>query len=404
MGRGGLGGAGEGVGRRWRACAGRAGSVRARSMIPRAELEELLAAEGISVKDNVLLRAELEECARASAALGAPVEEVRIPYDSNPQSVLCRALTGQLAVPNWARFTADLTEIFESVAAEVHGGRCADYIPILAASDPRKFAVSVTTVDGQRMHLGDASADVTLQSCMKPFLYSIAAEDAGLESVHRFVGYEPSGMTFNEVTLNDEGLPHNPMINAGAIATCAVLCRGRGPAERFQFFTDRARALAGGGDVGFSQATYLSEMETTYRNTALVHVMTEYGALPRRVNPRDALDLYIQLCSVECSTSTVATMAATLANGGLCPLTGVKCLSRAIVKSCLSLVFSCGMYDYSGTWASLVGLPAKSSVSGLIWVVIPGVAGLAIWSVRREMGGGVSCAVSVFVPSILPIN
>jgi glutaminase len=145
-------------------------------------------------------------------------------------------------------------------------------------------------------------------------------------------------------------------------------------ATRFKYFMDHMTAMAGTGHVGFSQPTYLCEYETAWRNKALTYELEEAGVFPADVSPKDALDFYIQCCSIEVNTVAAAGIAATLANSGVNPLTGVDCLSASTVKSVLTLMFSCGMYDYSGEWCVHVGVPAKSGVSGLIYAVIPHVS------------------------------
>lgn len=128
--------------------------------------------------------------------------------------------------PCFALFAGTILRIFEEVKREVTGGACATYIPALASADPSLFAVSVCTVDGQQFSCGDSAATFSIQSCVKPLVYATAVEDRGLSLVHRHVGFEPSGLAFNEVSLNPAGLPHNPMVNAGAISTGALVGPG----------------------------------------------------------------------------------------------------------------------------------------------------------------------------------
>jgi glutaminase len=117
-------------------------------------------------------------------------------------------------VPKWEEFTDRIESLYEAIKL-VKGGANATYIPILAEADPDWFGISVTTVDGQRFDIGDTDVDFSIQSCVKPLMYAVAIEDVGLERVHRHVGIEPSGLAFNEVSLNDDGVPHNPMVNPG---------------------------------------------------------------------------------------------------------------------------------------------------------------------------------------------
>ena len=303
-----------------------------------------------------------------------------------PESPLKRALNGNLAIPEWARFKQDIEAIFNEVK-KIKGGRNADYIPILAEADPDRFAVAITTVDGQQLVLGDADDDYSIQSCVKPLLYAVAASDLGLKKVHRHVGAEPSGLAFNEISLNADNLPHNSMINPGAIATAGLVGLEMEADERFRYFLDRVSAMAGGEHVGFSQQTYLCEQETAWRNNALMYYLHEAGVFPRERTPEDILDFYLQACSVEVNTKTAANIAATLAKGGTCPLTGEQCVAPQIIKAVLTIMFSAGMYDYSGEWCVHVGLPAKSGVAGLVYCVIPHVMGVAIWSPPLDSHG-----------------
>ena len=134
--------------------------------------------------------------------------------------------------------------------------------------------------------------------------------------------------------------------------------------EKFAHVQNKFSELAGGAKIGFSNSIFLSERNTADRNRALTYFMNEHKAFPPNTNIMDILDFYFQTCSLEVNVKTLASIAATLANGGICPATGRRILSPETVKNCLILLFSCGMYDYSGAWAFNVGLPAKSGVSG----------------------------------------
>lgn len=300
-----------------------------------------------------------------------------------------QVLSGQLAIPQFHDFCADVEDIFDKVSL-IKDGKLADYIPQLQRVDPEKYAVAVCSIDGQRMSLGDADDSFCVQSCSKPITYCLALEEHGEEEVHRYVGAEPSGKTFNELALNSKGLPHNPMINAGAIMCGALIKAGSESADRFDYVVGKWREFAGGMKIGFDNAVYLSERQTADRNFALGYFMREKKAFPPDSDLLDCLDFYFQCCSIEASTKALSVIAATLANGGNCPLTGVQVMRPDHVKNCLSLMSSCGMYDFSGEFAFKVGIPAKSGVSGAILLVVPNVAGFAVWSPRLdELGNSV---------------
>ena len=300
-----------------------------------------------------------------------------------------QALTDGLAIPDFNAFTRELTDIFDEVNT-ICMGKLPTYIPQLERVDPEKFAMSVCTVDGQRFSIGECDDYFCVQSCSKPVTYCLALEEQGEDVVHSYVGREPSGKTFNELTLNAKGLPHNPMINAGAIMCGALIKKGGAASDRFDFVMEKWKTAAGGQKIGFNNAVYLSERQTADRNFALGYFMREKKAFPPDVELLDVLEFYFQCCSIETTTRSMAIIASTLANGGICPMTGVQVFSPGHVKNCLSLMLSCGMYDFSGEFAFTVGIPAKSGVSGAIMLAIPNVGGIAVWSpLLDELGNSV---------------
>ncbi|XP_032670304.1 glutaminase kidney isoform, mitochondrial isoform X2 [Odontomachus brunneus] len=302
----------------------------------------------------------------------------------NPNIVLIsRAFRHQFIIPDWAGFTKHIEDFYWKCKTNTEG-KVASYIPQLARMNPEYWGVSVCTIDGQRFSIGDTSIPFTLQSCSKPLTYAIALERLGQEVVHQYVGQEPSGRNFNELVLDYNKKPHNPMINAGAILVCSLLKTLIKPemalAEKFDFTMDYFKRLSGGENLGFNNAVFLSEREAADRNYALGFYMREHKCYPDRTNLREIMDFYFQCCAMEANCETMAVMAATLANGGICPITEEKVLKPDSVRDVLSLMHSCGMYDYSGQFAFKVGIPAKSGVSGSLLMVIPNVMGICTWS------------------------
>ena len=194
--------------------------------------------------------------------------------------LIARALRGDLVIPDFVRLEAELQEMYTQVRAD-NGGAPADYIPQLARVDPEKFAIAVCTIDGQRFAAGDTNDMFCVQSLCKPINYSLALEEHGTETVHRHVGREPSGRGFNELSLTADGLPHNPMINSGAIMSCSLLRSRDELADRFDHVARAWRRLSGASRVGFNNAVYLSERRTADRNFALGYFMRERGHSPR---------------------------------------------------------------------------------------------------------------------------
>ena len=304
-------------------------------------------------------------------------------------SLIRRAVEGNLAVPDFAVLTGDVERMYGELLP-VRSGAVASYIPQLKRVDPDQLAIAVCTVDGQRFAAGDAGTAFCLQSVSKTVAYCLALDEHGAEAVHEHVGREPSGRSFNELALNPKGLPHNPMVNAGAIMTSSLIRPDLGIADRFDLVAATWARLAGGGRVGFNNAVYLSERQTADRNFALGYSMRESGAFGPGTDLTQTLEFYFQGCSIEVDAQMLAVAAASLANAGMCPLTEDPVFTPGTVQSCLSLMSSCGMYDFSGEFAFTIGLPAKSGVSGAIMLVIPGLMGIAVWSPRLdELGNSV---------------
>lgn len=266
-----------------------------------------------------------------------------------------------------------IQQIYEEIRGAPITGNVASYIPELAKVNPGLFAVSIVTMDGKTYNFGDGDNTFCLQSAVKPFSYCIAQKLNGPSTVHEYIGQEPSGRKFNEFCVNDDGKPHNSLINAGAIATCSLIEPKAEPAKRFDTVLSNLKDMCGhAGNLGYDNSVYLSEKHHASRNFALAYYLQDNDAFPKGTSIPDTLDLYFQTCSITTNTKTLAMMAATLANDGVCPLTGQEVFSHEIVKNTLSVMLSCGMYDFSGTFGVKVGVSAKSAVSGFIFFVIPG--------------------------------
>lgn len=301
-------------------------------------------------------------------------------------AIVKKALTGDVVISDFSNFTKEMRTIFDEVKG-VKTGAVADYIPQLARVDPDKFGFSVCTVDGQSFNYGDYDERFCLQSTCKPINYAIVHDTLGEQKVHQHVGREPSGRSFNEMALNKDGLPHNPLINSGAIMSCALLKPELDMSDRFDYVLKTWENLSGGIKPSFNNSVYLSERKTADRNFALAYFMSESKAFPAHTNLVDTLEFYFQCCAIEVTASAMANAASTLANGGMQPQTGQQVFDPNTVKNCLSLMNSCGMYDFSGEFAFTIGFPAKSGVSGALLIVIPNVMGIAIWSPRLDQHG-----------------
>lgn len=284
-------------------------------------------------------------------------------------------------------FRQTLEEIYETVSS-VNEGKVADYIPQLAGVNPDLFGVSVCTVDGHIINIGDTKEEFTLQSCSKVLTYLKACDESSSDQVHQHVGHEPSGRSFNEFCFNEDGLPYNPMINSGAIMIISLIQSDKPQYTRYDEIRKFFKQLSGNmGIFNFDNGVYLSERDNADTNRALTYIMNGKDVFPTNTNLENTLDLYFQTCSVATNTETVAIIASTIANNGVCPLNNDKVVSPSLVQNCLTLMSTCGMYDFSGKWAFEVGIPAKSGVSGCLMLAIPGIAGICIWSPPLDKKG-----------------
>lgn len=277
-----------------------------------------------------------------------------------------------------------LADALGEVAASVRGGTVADYIPELADADPEAFGVSIASVLGRVYGAGDTAAEFTIQSVSKPFVYAFACDLLGSEAVHRRVGVEPSGEPFNAISLDARGRPENPFINAGAIVTTSLV-PASDAADRFARIHDALSRFAG-RELDLDEDVYRSEADTGHRNRALAGLALAAGSLAT-ADVDSATDPYFRQCSLVVTTEDLALMGATLANGGVHPLTRDRVVSERAARDTLSVMATCGMYDRSGAWAFRVGMPAKSGVGGGIVAVRPGEFGVGVYSPPLDEAG-----------------
>lgn len=273
-------------------------------------------------------------------------------------------------------------------------GTIATYIPELGKANPDDFGVALVTADGQVFRSGDADKPFTLQSISKPFTFGMALQTLGRDHVLEYVDVEPSGDTFNSIQLQvGTHRPFNPMINSGAITVTALLYNYY-RSEALDVMLDRF-SCAAGRELTIDEAVYESEARTGHRNRAIAHLLLNFGIVPGHVE--DALDLYFKQCSILVTSLDLAMMGATLANVGQNPVTGKQVFDVHAVKDMLSIMFTCGMYDYSGHWAYRVGVPAKSGVSGGVMAVVNRQIGIGAYSPRLDSRGNSRRAVEVCV-------
>lgn len=267
---------------------------------------------------------------------------------------------------------------------DVESGEIATYIPELGKANPQHFGICLATVDGQLFTAGDWETEFTIQSMCKPFAFQLALEQHGAEKTLRHVGLEPSGEAFNSIELDRKtGRPYNPMVNAGAIAVASLIKRGPTNAG-IEFFVEKM-STAAGRPLRIDHSVLASETETGNRNRAIAYLLLSAGIIDEDV--QSSLEQYFAQCSILVNCRDLALMGATMANMGNNPITGKAVFDFQLLKYVMAVMFSCGLYDYAGNWASEVGLPAKSGVSGGIFGIVNRQLGIAVYSPRLDAQG-----------------
>jgi glutaminase len=265
----------------------------------------------------------------------------------------------------------------------LNDGEVATYIPELGRADPEWFGICVVTADGHVYEVGDTGLEFTIQSISKPFVFGMALEDQGRDAVLDRVGVEPSGNAFNSIIVDDRSRPFNPMVNAGAIVATGLI-DPLGDLSPMDRIVDAFSRYAG-RPLELDETVYRSESITGDRNRAIAYLMRSFDMLRGDVDA--VIDAYFRQCSLLVTCRDLATMAATLANRGTNPITGEAALEPRYVENVLSVMSTCGMYDYAGEWVYTVGLPAKSGVAGGVVAVLPGQLGIGVFSPRLDERG-----------------
>ena len=264
-------------------------------------------------------------------------------------------------------------------------GANADYIPALAKVDSNIFGIALVTADGKVYTKGDITSEVSIQSISKVFTMAKVIEEQGPDAIRNNMGVDATGQVFNSIVAVEQyrGSEMNAMVNPGAI-TATSMVSGSSRAEVWNkilgFHSDFA-----GRPLQVNQEVYKSEAETNQRNQAIGRLMYAYGHI--KDNPDQATDVYTEQCSISVNAKDLATMAATLANGGKNPVTDKQVMSTDNVPEVLAVMATADLYDDSGKWLYTTGLPAKSGVGGGIIAVSPGKFGIAVISPPLDAAG-----------------
>ncbi len=265
----------------------------------------------------------------------------------------------------------------DAVASYYTSGR-GYYPPERSGAERDSFGIGLATVDGETYQVGDWDVPFALQSISKVFVYGMALTDHGREELLQRVGVEPSGDAFHSLVFDEHhNRPFNAMVNAGALRTTDSI-RGASAGDKLERVLAVLRCYAANDGLVVDPHTFDAELRGADRNRGTAYLMRSHGMFDGDVEA--SIALYLQHCSVQVTCRDLAIMAATLANGGVNPITGRSALRRDVVRDVLSVMYTCGMYDFAGQWAYSIGVPAKSGVSGGLLVVVPGKAGIGVFS------------------------
>ena len=268
---------------------------------------------------------------------------------------------------------------------DVTDGKNADYIPYLAKVDPKLFGIALVTVDGSVYEIGDTGFPFAIESISKVFSLCRVMQDLGSEAVEEKVGVNASGFPFNSVLAIEleQARTVNPLVNAGAMATVSLIS-GKDADQRWEKIIGTMNQFAG-RTLEVNQEVYRSESETNLHNKAIILLLQGYGRLYG--DPDVTLDLYTRQCSVSVTARDLAVMGATLANGGINPITGQNVIDAKYVPNVLALMMTTGLYETTGQWIYRTGMPAKSGVGGGIMAVVPGRFAIASFSPPLDISG-----------------
>ena len=264
-------------------------------------------------------------------------------------------------------------------------GACSDVYPALARVDPDLFGLGVASTTGEVHGMGDVDVEFAIMSVAKPFVFSLVCEALGPEEVRTRLGVNATGRAFNSVAAIEESVDGrtNPMVNPGAIATTS-LAPGESADERWRFVLDGLSRFSG-RTLALDVEVYASASETNHRNQSIARLLESYNRLS--VDPAEATDLYTRQSSLSVTARDLAVMGATLAAGGVNPMTGERVVDVLSCRCTLAVMTTAGLYETSGDWLYDVGLPGKSGIGGGIVTVAPGKGGLGTFAPLLDEAG-----------------
>jgi glutaminase len=264
-------------------------------------------------------------------------------------------------------------------------GKNADYIPYLAGVPSNLFGVAIVTTDGKVVTAGDVNYAFAIESCSKVFTLAQVMQESGEDAVLKKIGVEPTGMPFNSITAlgyyNNKAV--NPLVNAGAMASVSMV-KASSAEDRWNKILAYQSKFAG-EQLKLIEDVYKSEADTNFRNRGIAWILFNNNNL--FCDPPEACDVYTKQCSIGVTAKDLAVMGATLANGGVNPITKERCIDSKHVPRVLAVMMTAGFYDESGQWSYRAGLPAKTGVGGGIVAVVPGKMAIVGFSPPLDQAG-----------------
>lgn len=263
-------------------------------------------------------------------------------------------------------------------------GQNSQVYPALAREAEDQFGVCVVGTDGQTMAAGDAEHPFAIMSVSKPFVFALVCELIGPDKLREQIGVNATGLAFNSLEGVERGGGRtNPMVNSGAIATTSLV-PGENIETKWRFIHEGLSRFAG-RELGMNGEVLQSARETNFRNQSIARLLQSFGRI--YLDPAEAVDLYTRQCSLNVTAKDLAVMGATLADGGVNPLTGERVVDAAVCHYALAVMATAGMYETSGQWLYDVGLPGKSGIGGGIVAVSPGKGGLGTFAPPLDAAG-----------------
>ncbi len=289
--------------------------------------------------------------------------------------------TGSLPQPEQvAGWVASAHEQFRTVSE----GANSDVYPALARVGSELFGICLAGVGGRFFTAGDVDHEFTIMSVSKPFVFALVCEELGAATMRERLGANSTGLPFNslEAVERGEGVT-NPMVNSGAIAATSLV-PGATSDDRWELVHRRLSEFAG-RELALDDEVFACAAESNTRNQSIARLVDSFGRLG--CGPAEAVDVYTRQCSLSVSARDLAVMGATLAHGGVNPVTGRRVASPDVCHATLAVMLTAGMYETSGDWLYEVGLPAKSGIGGGIVTVSPGKGGLGTFSPPLDAAG-----------------